>query len=351
MAIIFEEALKKNIKAEDFLPVYILFGEDSYLKSLYLNKISKAIAPEDDIFNYCKFEGRCDLQAVYDAAMQLPFMSDRKCVILNDYDFTAVKGEEFDRLLELIGEIPNETTLIMYFDGVDFDYKKDAKFKKLVSAAEKIGGCAVNLDHRSEAELVKMLCDGSLKRGCKMSSATAGYLVETSGNDINLLSNELSKLCFFVGEGEITKSHIDEVCTKTIEANLFKLTDYILACNSTAALNLLDELYFMRTEPMVILYTVSGFFVDMYRVYTAKLNGIEQSKILSAFSYPKNQGFKISKASNNLRKFDFNRLGLCLREIVNADKAIKSFGGNAQRIVEELIVKLIYIIAKGETID
>ncbi len=350
MAIMVEEALKRNIKDKDFLPAYILFGEDSYLKSMYLSKISKAIADEDDIFNYCKFERQCDLQAVYDAVQQLPFMSDRKCVILNDYDFTSSSGD-LDRLLELVSEIPPETTFIMYFDGVSFDAKKDAKFKKLVTAVEKIGGMAVSLDHRTGAELVKILCDGAAKRGCKMNSSTANYLIETAGNDINLLSNELLKLCCYLGEGEITKTHVDEVCTKTVEANLFKLADFILACNSTAALNLLDELYFMRTEPMIILYNISGVFIDMYRVYTAGISKASQQETATKFAYPKNQIFKLNKASNNLRKFDFNRLNLCLNEIVKADKKIKSFGGNAERIVEELIVKLIYIISKGEAID
>ena len=51
MAIIFEEQLKISLKRDGLLPVYILFGEDAYLKGMYLNKISKSIADEDDIFN------------------------------------------------------------------------------------------------------------------------------------------------------------------------------------------------------------------------------------------------------------------------------------------------------------
>ena len=87
MAIVLEEALKESLKTGKLLPVYILVGEDAYLKTLYLNKISKSIADKDDIFNYSKFSGQCNLQDVYDSVMQMPMMSDRKCVILNDYDF------------------------------------------------------------------------------------------------------------------------------------------------------------------------------------------------------------------------------------------------------------------------
>jgi len=55
MAIFKEEALKKAIKTGD-KNVFILFGDDGYLKKLYIEKISKPVADSDDIFNYQRFE-------------------------------------------------------------------------------------------------------------------------------------------------------------------------------------------------------------------------------------------------------------------------------------------------------
>lgn len=350
MAVIYEDALKKNIASGKLLPVYLLFGEDAFLKTTYLNKISRSIAEPEDVFNYCKFTGQCDLQAVYDAAMQLPFMSDRKCIILNDYDFEHCSKTDFDRLVELIGEVPAEVTLIMYFDSVETDHKKGTKFKKLITATEKAGGAAVLLNHRSRAELVKMLSDGAAKRKCRLDSSVAGYLVETAGDDINLLRNELDKLCFFVGEGTVTKNHVDEVCTKTVEANVYRLSDFILTCNSTEALKILDELFFTRLEPMIILHTVSGVFVDIYRVYCARQQGLKAADISKIFGY-KGREFLLDKAAKNLQKFDFKKLSLCLKALTKADKDLKSFGNDSRSVLEQLTVKLIYIIAKGEALD
>lgn len=351
MAVIFEEALKKNISSGNLMPVYILFGEDAYLKTLYLEKISRSIAEPDDVFNFCKFTGQCDLQAVYDAVMQLPFMSDRKCVILNDFDFLGCSQKDFDRLISLLGEVPPEVTVIMYFDSVETDHKKGGKFKKLISAAEKTGGCATLLNHRSHSQLVKMLCDGAAKRKCRLDSSVASYLVDMAGEDINLLKNELEKLCAYVGEGVATKAHIDLVCTKTVEANIYKLTDYILACNSTEALKTLDELFFMRIEPMAVLYTISGVFVDMYRVYCGRQQSKTKADIVSTFGYAKNKEFLVDNAGKNLRRFDYKKLNLCLKTLTAADKSLKSFGNEPRNILEQLIVKLIYIIATGESLD
>lgn len=350
MAIIFEEALKKDLSKGTLLPVYILFGEDSYLKSNYLNKIRDKITTEDDVFNFSKFVNGCNLQEVYDAVMQLPIMSDRKCVILSDYDYLHCDPSELDRLAELIATVPEETTFILYFDSIETDAKKGTKFKKLISACEKNGGVAVELKHRSRAELVKMLCDGAGKRHCKMDYAVGNYLVEVSGDDINLLVNELTKLCAFVGEGVITKDHIDEVCTITVEANLYKLSDFVLSGNSTEALKMLDKLFFMRLEPIAVFYTIAGIFVDMYRVYSAKGVGVNLSEVTKTFSYG-NKAFLVEKAERNVRKMDFNRLRLCLNTLVATDNALKSFKANQRELLEEMIVKLIYIIAEGETLD
>lgn len=350
MAVIYEDALKKNIASGKLLPVYLLFGEDAFLKTTYLNKISRSIAEPDDVFNYCKFTGQCDLQAVYDAAMQLPFMNERKCIILNDYDFLNCSKTDFDRLTQLIEEIPPEVTLIMYFDSVETDVKKGTKFKKLISVSEKVGGAAVALNHRTRAELVKMLCDGAAKRKCRMDSSVGNYLVETSGDDINLLRNELEKLCAFVGEGIITKNHIDEACVKTVEANVYRLSDCVLSCNSTEALKILDNLFFTRLEPMIILSTVSAVFVDMYRVFAARQQGLGVNDVVKAFDY-KNRAFAVEKAAKNLHKFDFKKLNLCLKALTKADKDLKSFGSDGRNVLEQLIVKLIYIIAKGEALD
>ncbi len=350
MAIIYEEALKQDLKVK-LRSVYILLGDDAYLKTLYLNKISKSIAQSDDVFNYSKFIGQCDLQEVYDSVMQMPIMSDRKCVILNDYDFEHCSSSDFERLVSLIGEVPPEATLILYFDSMDIDRKKGARFKRLMSACEKNSGLVVALDHRTKQELVKMLCDGAAKRGCKMDFSVGNYLVETAGEDINLLMGELTKLCAFVGEGVITKEDVDEVCTKTVEANIFKLSDYILAQNSTEALKMLDELFYMRTDYMSIFYTVAGTYTDMYRVMCAKQSGIQLSQVIKTFAYPKNKEFLVTKAASNIKKMDFKRIKLSLETLVATDKTLKSFGSDHRRILEEMIVKLIYIIAKGESLD
>lgn len=349
MAVVFEETLKRSLK-DGKTNVYILFGDDGYLKKMYKDKISRAVSDPEDVFNFNKFGPDCDLQEVYDAVLQFPMMSDKKCVILTDYDFSGCTKSDYDKLCTIIAEVPDSCVFILWFDSMEIDYKKNSKFKKLVTEAEKVGGMAVALNHRTTAELVKMLTDGAKKRGCVFENNAARQLVETVGQDINTLVSELEKLCSFVNGGQITLETIEKVAVKSVESSIYDLSKQIIDCNMEKAINLLDDLFFMRVEPIIILSTVSSCYVDMYRLFVGKAKGMSLNEVADTFGY-KNNKFLLEKAQNNIRKFDFNKFNLSFEALCEADKGLKSFGTDARIVLEKLAVKLGYIALKGESVD
>ncbi|MBE6787039.1 MAG: DNA polymerase III subunit delta [Ruminococcaceae bacterium] len=349
MSIIFETALKNEIK-NTARNVYILFGNDGYLKNLYANKISGMCAEPDDIFNFQKFSGDCDLQEVYDAVLQFPMMSDKKCVILTDYDFEKCSKSDFEKLCTIISDTPESCVFILLYDVLEIVAKKNTKLSKLVTAAEKNNGVAAELNHRTVPDLIKMLTAGAAKRGCKFEGAAARYLVETSGEDINTLKNELEKLCNFVGSGEITKQTVDEICIKTVEASVYTLSKHIIECNMSAALKILDELFYLKVEPIIILSTISGFYVDMYRTFVGKERAMTAPEIAQAFDY-KNREFVIRNAVSDVKKFTSTKFLFSFDALRAADKSLKSFSSDPRVVLEQLLVKLGYIAIRGECLD
>ena len=91
---IFEDELSKSITEGKFYDVYFIFGEDAYLKNYYSNKLIDKSYDGDPFFNLQKFEDNVDLQEVYDAVNQFPMMSDKKCVVLSDFDFEGELAPE-----------------------------------------------------------------------------------------------------------------------------------------------------------------------------------------------------------------------------------------------------------------
>ena len=351
MPIILEDELRRDITSGRFAPVYLIFGDDAYLKNNYKDTLAKKASDGDPFFNLQKFEGDDNLQEAFDAVNQFPMMADRKSVVLSDFDFEHCSKENFDKLLDLISSANDTCVLIIAFNNIDFDAKKGAKEKKIIAAVEKVGGKCAEINHRSVTALSKMLSDGAKKRGCHFGEIAIRYLIEVSGTDLNTLKNELDKICAYVGSGDITKEIVEKIAVKSVDASVYEYVKQIFAGDISTALKMLDDMFFMRVEPMIILSVAASSYVDIYRAYTANIAGVSKENIADDFKYPKNKLFVIDRAAQNLRKFDGNKLRLSLECLADADKALKSFGADPRTILEQLTVKLVYIIAKGESVD
>ena len=350
MSIVYEDIIKKDISSSCFAKVYLIFGDDLYLKKYYCDRISDKAYDGDPLFNLQKFEGESNLQDVYDAVNQFPMMANSKCVTLVDFDFEHCSKSDFDMLCELVSGVEEGCVFILRFDAINFDYKKSAKAKRLIDAAEKCGGRIACLDHRSHDSLARTLISGASQRGCVLNDSNAHYLIETVGDDLCLLKNELDKLCGYVKTGIIDKDTIKTVSVKSTESSVYDYVREIIDGNISVALKLLDDLFYMRVEPMMILHTASSAYVDIYRIYAANKANLSQDVIVKDFGY-KNRAFVLKRASANLKKLDFKKLALSFDALLVADEHLKSFGYDPRTVLEELTVKLIYIIVKGEAVD
>lgn len=350
MPVLFEEIIKKDLSVGNFAPVYILFGNDSYLKKLYFDKLCDNTYGGDPFFNLLKFDRDSKLQDIYDAVMQYPMMADTKCVAITDFDIEGADKDDFDKLCAVLGEVTEGTTLILRFDAENFDFKKSSRAKKLMTSAEKLGGKVIALNRRTLPQLAKTLIEAAKKRGCTLSDKNARYLVETAGDDLSTLKNEIDKLCAFAVSGEITKETIDFVSIKTSEASVYDYVKEVISGNVSAALGMLSTMFYSRMEPMIILYTVASTYVDIYRLYTARKIGLNNSAVAEKFEY-KTKAFLLDKASSHLKTMDQNKLNLCFKVLLDTDKALKSFGSDATIILEQMTVKLSCIAVKGESLD
>ncbi len=349
MAIANEQILKTNIKNGNILSTYFIYGDDAFLKKLYVDKIIDSTVERDDEFNFIRFESECDLQLVYDAKEQYPMMAEKKCVLLTDYDFEECSKADFEKLQQLLSNPLDTTVFIFWCNNLKFDEKRSSRLKALISATEQSGGMAARLGYRTREELVRVISDGAKKRGAQFSSGVAAYLIDACSEDITVLLSELEKLCAYVQGGTITRETVDLICVKSVDASVYNLTGQILALNTAGAIKMLDNLFDMRVEPMIILHTISDNFIDIYRSLCAAHEQKSISSVAEDFGYG-NRKFALEKASRQTGRFDSKKIKFCLNELVDADRRLKSFSANERVVLEELIIRLIYIISKGERI-
>ena len=53
--------IDEDIKRGQFAQVYLLYGEEAYLKKQYKDKLKHAMVPEGDTMNFSAFEGKASI--------------------------------------------------------------------------------------------------------------------------------------------------------------------------------------------------------------------------------------------------------------------------------------------------
>ncbi len=340
-----EKELKAHIKGGDFLPAYLITGDEDYLKKFYCEQIIKSVVDEAfENFNLERFEGKsADLQRVFDSCELLPMMSEKRCVVVEDFKLESIKDSDFELMKSFFLDLPDFTVLIFYQKGE----LSLTKAKKAVELFKKYGAlCQIN--KRTGKDLIRPLIFAANKQKCVLTEENANYLVSVCGDDYNILTNEVNKLCHYANEGEITRAHIDEVAVKTDDAKIYFLTKALLNKNFDKAYETLASLIRQRTEPEYILGTLISTYVDIYRAKVS-LNCAQNADALAAdFNY-KNTAFRLNNAARDSRGMNIETVRKCLDELYNADRQLKFTRDSATVIFEQLMVKL-FLISNGEKV-
>lgn len=341
-----EKSLKSHIKSGDFLPLYLVCGNEDYLKKLYVDTIvSKNVDPSFESFNFEKYEGKnLELDKVFQAATVMPMMSDKRCLVIEDYKLEGINEKELRLMEEFFSDLPEFSVIIFHQKKADFSL---TKAKKAADLFKKFGGVCV-LNKRTGNDLIKPLISSAAKQKCTLSPDNAKYLVSLAGDDFNVLINEINKVCNFVGEGEITKAHIDAVAVKTDDAKIYSLTKALFNKNFDEAYNVLHSLLRQKIEPEYILGVIVSSYVDMYRAKVSLVSGQKADALSFDFKYG-NRAFALSNAGRDASRTDIATVRKCLEELALADRRLKSGSSMPTLVLEQLMVKL-FLISNGEKV-
>ncbi|MDP4108757.1 MAG: DNA polymerase III subunit delta [Bacillota bacterium] len=260
------DELKKSIKNGGFAPFYIFYGEESYLREYSLAEIrKKTVAKDMESFNYTVLEANAvTLGSLTDAISSYPVFSEKKLVVLRDFDILKPPAAMQDGLLSLIKDLPDYICLIASYDTISFP---DAK---LSAAGEEIKKKAVpvNFQKQGEAELTNWVIRRFAALGKNISGKDAEYLIFVSGAYMNTLINEIEKLAAYETKEAITQKDIDTVAVKALDAQIYYLTDCITSGKADKAILIIRDLLMLRYEPVVLMGAVTR---QMLRLYSAKL--------------------------------------------------------------------------------
>lgn len=336
-----EQILKSQIKDNNYMRAYLIYGSEPYLKQHYANLIpKKCIAPDMDGFNLRKFDiqNNVDIQEIIDATDTLPVFSQYNCTVIKDYPLDTIYSSDKERFEKWLREMPDTTVTVFWQDSTEINPKKNAKWKSVISLFTKYAG-VLCLDRMDRSSLSKTVMQGIKKRGCDIERDTAFYLIDTVGDDLNILLNEVEKLSNFKKRETITKKDIDEICIKSLEANIFDLSKALIGGNLSKSMAVLNKLLNDKEKPELILGTLASNFIDMYRVKVSLLAG-KPSDYMKGFYNYKNTEFRLRNAARDCSHIEMTTLRKCIVILSSADQEIKMRINDERIILEKLLIEL-----------
>jgi len=317
--------LAKDLAAGDIKPLYLLYGDESYLMLQCRDNIRDAVVPGDDGMNISFIPEGGSAEDIIRVADLLPFFAKRRLVIAQYGDFFK-KADEV--LAEYIPNIPETTTIIF------MERSADSRLKQFKAAAK--NGTLLRLDAPDEGSLKRWLMNLARQAGCQLAPRTAEYLMATCGGEMFALKNELDKLCSYAPGREITPEDVELLCSPNIENRIFDMIEAMIKGNSRLALELYHNLLELKESPMRILYNISTQLLRLNRIMKMREKELPGSAIADALGI---SSYFIGKNIALAEAFFSPRLKEALKEAGELEEAVKTGSISDKLAVELLLVK------------
>lgn len=331
-----ESELKVKIKSSPN-GVYLFYGDESYLVRIYTDMLIKETVDESfRDFNLHIFDcDDADLSDIYESVSAVPMMAESKCVVVKNYPLEEAGEREMKALEQMLEDNPPDNCLVFSYPAGQPKLSDANKLSKLFSKY----GISVKFERKSRGELIKIVEKGAKVRGKSFAPGAAGEFVDSVGYDLNLLVNEIEKVCAYSG-GEIRKRDIDAVCIKSLDVNVFYMVGDLVRGNFDKAFHALSELFEKREDEYKILGAVISQYADIYRAKTALSAGKSCSEIARAYQSYAGNDFKLGKAQNAAKSMSFENLNECISILSQADIQLKSTQADKRSVLEQTFVKL-----------
>ncbi len=251
----YELQVNQQIQTQSFAPVYLICGEQTYLRTRNIHRLQKAILGDGDAMNAAVLSG-ADVRAaqVIELAETLPFFADRRVITVTETEFLKKTGEEPEKLAEYLPRMPETTHLIIEEPAPNASYK-------LYKAIAKVG-CVVRCDlavgDRPLPQDLQQLKEWTGKRfardGLSISGAVLELFLQSSGTDmLNIQSEEAKLAAYCMGRETVTAEDIREIGTPVVKDRIFDMIQAIAARKRPEALAIYMDLVKLQTPPQVIL--------------------------------------------------------------------------------------------------
>lgn len=326
--------LEQDLVAEKYGRLYLLYGEEIFLREEYFFRLKKSVLPLGaETFNLQELDGKELTLLQFEEAMDcLPMMAERTLVIVTDWNIYKLADDQKKNLMELLAQIPDYCTVVFYYDIVEF--KRDTRTKLDGVLAEY--GILVEFLRQEQEQLVKWVQHRFHSLGKEISFREATEFIFYCGDYMTKLASEIEKIAAYASECQVKKEEIYAVATPHLDAVVFEMTNALGEKNYDVALGVLSKLYQMQEHPLRILKVVSRQIRQIYGAKVGQMQGRGEDYVVKLWKMHPYAGKKITQSARRVSiEWCRNACVACAL----ADRGMKS-GGDGEELLTQLVLEL-----------
>lgn len=320
------QTINEDIKTGQFKPVYLLYGEEAFLKQSYKKKLKEALVG-DDTMNFNSFEGKgLDVKELISLADTMPFFSEKRLILVEDSGFFKSASEE---LAEYLPTMPDTTCLLFVEEAVD---KRNRLYKKVKDL-----GHAAEMKRQDSSQLAKWAAAILAQNGRKITARTMNLFLERTGDDMEMIRSELDKLiAYTMGKDVVTSEDVEAITTVQVTNKIFEMVTAIVTRKTRTAMDLYEDLLTLKEPPMRILFLIARQFNQLLIVKEMSGRGQDRGAIASKLKVPP---FVAGKLLAQAGAFSGDQILSYVESCVESEEAVKTGRLNDRLAVELLITR------------
>ncbi|MBD5545606.1 MAG: DNA polymerase III subunit delta [Lachnospiraceae bacterium] len=321
------QRINQDIKTGQFQQIYLLMGEEDYLRNQYKNRLKAALLGDGDQMNLNLFKGKEAVpQSIIDMAETMPFLAERRVIVLEDTGL--LKSSQ-----EMLAEYLKEPAATAFFIISEKEVDKRGKLYKAIRQK----GYACEFGEQDENTLKKWIRQTVAKENKQMEERALALFLNKTGTDMSGIRTELEKLlCYCMDKDVISMADVEDMTTERITNRIFDMIRAVAERKQKQALDLYYDLLALKEPPMRILALLARQFQMLLLVKGLVEKGHDSRYIGEKAGL---QPFIAKKYMEQARSFQSRMLKKAVEECVQAEEDVKTGKLNDIISIELLIIK------------
>jgi len=328
------ENILKLTKQEKIYPIYLLYGNENYLKEDISKKFrNRLIDSAYRELNYKVFYGeKLSINEVINDLETLPMISKHKLLIIKEAE--KINKNDETKLINYF----NRPSLENNFSTLIIIYKEGRPNKKLITAIKRVG-VAVNFSLTDKSKLTLWIKSKFRKSDKKITQEALFYLQSIVDSDLGRLFNEIEKIDIYTKDQKIIEKEDVMITIGGSEAvNIFKVLD---AIGDKDIKNAMGGLVKLNQGNLHHLSIFAMIYRQIKLIFQTKLlltKGFNFKEVEKKLKLPY---FVVEKIIKQSKKYTFKEICKSYELLNIADLEFKDSQKEPKIILEELVVKII----------